>query len=104
MNAAVQVALIGIFTTIVTTAGVVITAIINNRRERGHAAESAIERTLRERILLRDEQIADLKSDVQERDDKIALRDKQIVKLKSEIADKDRTIMKFIDDTARRDG
>lgn len=74
MNATVQVALIGIITTIVTTAGVIIVAIVNNRKERGTAAESAMERTLRERIILRDEQIADLKADVEE-------RDKQILKL-----------------------
>lgn len=68
MDATVQVAFVGIFTTLVTTAGVVVVAIINNRRERGQAAESAMERTLRERIVLRDEQIADLKADLAERD------------------------------------
>lgn len=72
MDATVQVALVGIFTTMVTTAGVVIVAMINNRKERGGAAESAMERTLRERIVLRDEQIADLRSDLEERDRMIA--------------------------------
>lgn len=81
MDATVQVAVIGIITTLVTTAGVVVVAIINNRKERGTAAESAMERTLRERILLRDEQIADLKTDLVE-------RDVEIVRLKELLAKK----------------
>lgn len=72
MDVTVQVAFVGILTTMVTTAGVVLVAIINNRKERGQAAESAMERTLRERIILRDEQIADLKVDLAERDRIIA--------------------------------
>ena len=68
MAATVQVAFVGIFTTLLTTTGVIVVAIINNRKERGQAAESAMERTLRERIILRDEQIADLKADLAERD------------------------------------
>lgn len=78
MDATVQVALIGIITTLVTTAGVVGVAIVNNRKERGTAAESAMERTLRERIILRDEQIADLKADVED-------RDRTIMKLQEEL-------------------
>jgi hypothetical protein len=68
VDATLQVGFLGIITTFVTTAGVVIVAMINNRRERGSAAESAMERTLRERIILRDEQIADLKADIEEKD------------------------------------
>ena len=60
-SAAVQLALAGIITTAITTAGIIIVAIINNRRERSGAAEEGIEATLRERILLRDERISDLK-------------------------------------------
>jgi uncharacterized protein YlxW (UPF0749 family) len=60
----VQVAFVGIATSIVTTVGIVIVAMINNRKERTTAAESSMERTLRERITLRDEQIVDLKNDV----------------------------------------
>lgn len=63
MDPTVQVALSGIFATLITTAGVVAVAIINNRRERGATAESAMERTLRERIVLRDEQIAELREE-----------------------------------------
>ncbi len=68
MDTTVQVAIIGIITTFVTTIGVVIVAIFNNKKERGAAAESAMERTLRERIVLRDEQIADLKADIDEKE------------------------------------
>ena len=59
----VQVAAIGIFTTLITTCGVIAVAVLNNRRERGGAADAGVEATLRERIALRDEQIQDLKSD-----------------------------------------
>lgn len=61
---AVQVAIVGILTTLITTMGVVIAAVVNNRRERAGSASEGIEATLRERILLRDEQIADLREDV----------------------------------------
>jgi hypothetical protein len=86
LDATVQVALIGIITTIVTTFGVIIVAVVNNRKERGSAAESAMERTLRERIILRDEQIEDLKVDVAERDQKIAERDQKIMALIDQVA------------------
>lgn len=59
----VQVALVGILTTAITTGGVVLAAVVNNRRERSGSAEEGIEATLRERITLRDEQIADLRED-----------------------------------------
>lgn len=65
MDPTVQVAAIGIFTTLITTAGVGIAAMFNNRRERSGAAESAMEQTLRERIMLRDEQITDLRHDLE---------------------------------------
>jgi hypothetical protein len=68
----VQVALIGIFTTVVTTIGVIGVAVLNSRKERGSAAESAMERTLRERITLRDEQIADLREELAEEEATIA--------------------------------
>jgi hypothetical protein len=64
----VQVAFIGIVTTFLTTAGVVVVAMMNNKKERSGSAEAGIVITLRERILLRDEQIADLRADVAERD------------------------------------
>lgn len=59
----VQVAAIGIFTTLITTMGVIVVAVLNNKRERGGAADAGVEATLRERLALRDEQIQDLKQD-----------------------------------------
>lgn len=91
MDATVQVALVGICTTAITTAGVIFVAFYNNKKERGQAAESAMERTLRERIVLRDEQIkdlqndiTDLKQDVKARDVAIHARDKIISRLTEE--------------------
>lgn len=64
----VQIAFFGIVTTIITVIGGVVVAVVNNKRERGNSAESAMEATLRERIVLRDEQIEDLRNDIAERD------------------------------------
>lgn len=72
MDPSLQVAMVGILTTFVTTSGVVVVAVMNNKKERGQAAESAIIATLRERITLRDEQIMDLRADVADRDHVIA--------------------------------
>lgn len=68
LDPTVQVAFVGILTTIITTTGVVVVALVNNKKERGSAAEGAIVATLRERITLREEQILDLRADVAERD------------------------------------
>lgn len=68
MDPTVQVALVGVVTTALTTAGIVGVAIVNNRRERSGSAESAVEKTLRERIVLRDEQIAGLREDIADKD------------------------------------
>lgn len=59
----VQVAIIGVMTTLITTAGVIIAAMVNNRRERSGSSQAGIEATLRERITLRDEQILDLREE-----------------------------------------
>lgn len=63
---AVTVAAIGIFTTLISTVGIVIAAMVNNRRERSGSADAGITATLRERLALRDEQIEDLKNDKQD--------------------------------------
>lgn len=63
MDPTVQVAGIGIITTLIATSGVVLAAVVNNKRERSGAASSGIEQTLRERITLRDERIEDLQED-----------------------------------------
>ena len=72
MDPAIIVALVSIATAVVTTAGGVLVAMLTNRREAENAADDAMEQTLRERIALRDEQIAALERKVQNRDDKIA--------------------------------
>lgn len=76
----VQVAAIGIITTFITTLGVIVVAVLNNRKERTDAAETGIEETLRERIILRDEQIMDLK-------DEVAHKEQIIQRLKAKIAE-----------------
>ncbi len=58
-----QVAVIGVFTTFVTTIGVIIVAIVNSRKATEIASDSRMEQVLHERLLLRDEQIKDLTAD-----------------------------------------
>jgi uncharacterized protein YlxW (UPF0749 family) len=58
------VAVVSVATAIVTTSGGVAVAILTNRREAENAADDSRELTLRERLTLRDEQIADLKARV----------------------------------------
>jgi hypothetical protein len=59
----VQVAVVGVLTTLITTLGVIIVAVLNNKKERGDAADEGIAGTLRERITLRDEQILELREE-----------------------------------------
>jgi hypothetical protein len=73
MDPSLQVALVGIVTTFVTTTGVVVVAVLNNRKERAGTAESAIIKVLEQRLTLRDEKIADLREDVMEREQMIAM-------------------------------
>jgi len=53
----VQVAVVGVAATVVTTMGAVAVALINNRREYGGAAAAGVDTTLEERVTLRDEAI-----------------------------------------------
>lgn len=64
------VALIGTGGIFITACSVIVVAVLNNRKERGDTASTAVEKTylerektLRERLALRDEQIADHLSD-----------------------------------------
>lgn len=59
----VQVAMVGIVATFVTVLGAILTAVINNRKERQGAAEEGMEAALRERIVLRDEQLLALREE-----------------------------------------
>lgn len=54
----VQVAVVGVFTTLITTIGVIVVAFINNRKERGGAANEGVEAALRERVAFNESQIA----------------------------------------------
>lgn len=66
------VALAGIGTAFVTTAGGVLVAWLTNRQEAENATEEGVEEVLGQRILLRDEQIAALEHKVRNRDERIA--------------------------------
>lgn len=59
MDPSVQVALVGTLGIFITACSVVIVAIYNGRKEKSDTAENAMEKTLRERLTLRDEQIKD---------------------------------------------
>lgn len=58
------VVVLGFFGTMVTGAASVAVAIIVNRREKTQSAETALEQTLRERLVLKDEQLADCRQDL----------------------------------------
>lgn len=63
MDPAIWVAVLGLGGVIITGAVAVVVALITNGRERTNAAEGTLEKTLRERIALRDEQINELRDD-----------------------------------------
>lgn len=77
MDPTVQVALIGICVTVITTIGLVVVAILNSRRERGDSAQRAMERVHRERLSLKDEIIQELRLDVTELNAKIEKLEKR---------------------------
>lgn len=71
MDGTTTIAIFGFFGTITTVLGGIIVAVMVNRSEKRQSAETAMERTLRERLVLRDEQIEDLKQDIVARDEQI---------------------------------
>lgn len=83
MDKTVLVALLALCGTMVTVAGGVIVAIVTSNKESKHSAESALEKALRERLTLKDEQISDLKSDL-EREQLSNLRKKEAYELLAE--------------------
>lgn len=124
MEPTVQVAIIGIFTTLITASGVVIAAIVNNKRERTGAAAGGVESTLRERLLLKDERLVDLQEDkarLQARLDEaleandenvqltemlrseMAVKEQQIETLRAEIIKRDREIERLTKQAAEKD-
>lgn len=62
MDSIVLAALIGVFVSVISAAGLVAVAIINSRKERGESAQLAMERVYAERITLKDEIIKELRS------------------------------------------
>jgi len=63
MDQGTVVVVLGFFGTVITGAASVGVALIVNRKEREQSAETSLERTLRERLLLRDEQLTEMKED-----------------------------------------
>lgn len=59
-SVAITLGYLGLAGTALTTLGVIIAAVINNRRERKGSGEAGVELTLRERIVLKEEKIVDL--------------------------------------------
>lgn len=66
MDTPTLVAILGFFGTVVTATGGAIVAVLVNRSEKKQSAESSIEKTLRERITFKEEQLADLRQDLAE--------------------------------------
>lgn len=92
MDASAQIGLFAFLGTAVTTLGIIYVAIINSKRERVDTADAGVEGTLRERILLRDERIADYERDnavaqmqIAQQTALVAQRDVRIGQLKAEV-------------------
>ena len=78
----VQVALVSVFATMITTLGVITVAIINNRKERAKAADAGVEAGLDEKDVL--EKILTLMRDGEQKDQKIATLEAEIKGLRAE--------------------
>lgn len=80
----VQVALISVFATFVTTCGVVAVAVINNRKERSKAANAGVEAGLDERDVL--ERMLALISENERKEETIASLRRQIREMRAEMS------------------
>lgn len=98
MDPSVVVAFTSVATAVVTTAGGVAIAVLTNRREAENAAEVAADETqeqaerdreavLRERLVLKDEQITGLEHKVRNRDERLA---RLTLELADAVAERDR--------------
>lgn len=72
MDPSLLVAVVSVATAAVTTSGGVAVAILTNRKEAENAADDSRELTLRERLILKDEQIAALEIQKRNRDERVA--------------------------------
>lgn len=66
MDPIIGVAVFSFLGVVVTAIAGIFAAIITNRKEKRQTSETTMERTLRERLTLRDEQLADIKADLSE--------------------------------------
>ena len=64
LDSATLVPVLGFAGTVVLAVSAIVVAIITHKNEQGQTAESVMERTLNQRILLRDEQNSELKQDL----------------------------------------
>jgi uncharacterized protein (DUF3084 family) len=101
MDPLAQVALIGVPASLLTIGGSVFVTIVNSKKERVGAAENALEKALRERLLLRDETIAELRADLAERDKDVADRAAVIEQRDVAIAARDALIEEYRRDKGR---
>lgn len=81
MDTATTVAVFGFLGVVVTAFGGVVVAIYTNRAEKKAVAESAMEKVLQQRIMLRDETIAELKADNEECEEKLEVKTIQVREL-----------------------
>lgn len=89
MDTTVLIAVIALCGTALTVAGGIIVAIITSGKESKSSATSALEKALRERLILRDEQIEDLKQDLAQCEEKGTRKDAVITQLMKEKASRD---------------
>lgn len=72
-----------IATAFIAGSAAVIVAFVNNSREREGSAESSLVMTLRERITLKDELLAEADEDIDKLEKQIVLKDEQIAELRA---------------------
>lgn len=85
MDPATTIAVFSFLGVVVTAVVGAIVAIYTNRSEKKTVAETAMEKTLRERIILRDETIVELKRDLEAANEKIDLRNIQLKQCREEL-------------------
>lgn len=66
MDPNVQVAIVAVFSTLITTAGIIVVAVINNQKERGKAASAGVDAGLDEGDIL--EKLLDLVAEVKRKE------------------------------------
>ena len=83
MDIAFAAVVFGFLGTVVSVIGGIIVAALTSRNEKKQVAETTIEKTLRERIALRDEQLQDKDEQLEEKDRTIEQQSEQIEALKA---------------------